>query len=165
MTVRELDEPEPRLVRVTAQLLVLLPIRLALALAGLGGSMVVGEPAPAALAFSLGALGAAIALGADPRYSRDLLGDVPPLPPNPRFASLREMAAAGVVPSTVGVALLTAIALFFDGTLAAVLAGVLAGMAVAGFASWVNLAAIERGLGCRLYLERRPGSRVFAGPR
>jgi hypothetical protein len=159
------DEPEIRLLRVTTQLLVLMPIRLALGLAGLGGAAFVGEPAPAAMAFGLGAVGAAVALGADPRYSRDLIGDFTPLPPSTRFASVGEMVVAGVLPSTVGVALLTAIALFFDGTLAAVLAGVLAGMAVAGFASWVNLEAIERRLRYRLYVERRPGTRVFAGPR
>ena len=59
---------------------------------------------------------------------------------------------------------LTAVALFFDATLAAFLAGVLAGMAASGFIGWINLDAIERRNAYRLYAER-PGRRVFAGPR
>jgi hypothetical protein len=153
-----------RLVRASTTLLVLTPIRLGLGLAGLGAAALVGSPGPALLAFALGTLGAAIALSADPRYSRDRLGEVPPMPPNPRYASRREIAVAGIFPSTAGVAVLTAIALVFDATLAALLAGVLAGMAVSGFSAWVNLDAIERRNGYRLYVERA-GKRVFAGPR
>jgi hypothetical protein len=161
------DEPgstRPRLVRASTQLLVLTPIRLALGVAGLAAAGLAGVPGPVALAFAVGALGATIALSADPRYSRDLLGEVPPLPPNPRYASRLEIALAGVFPSTVGVAVLTAVALFFDATLAGLLAGVLAGMAASGFIAWLNLDAIERRHDYRLYVER-PGKRVFAGPR
>jgi hypothetical protein len=161
------DEPgedPPRLVRVSTQLLVLTPIRLVLGLAGLGAAALSGRAGPALLAFGVGTLGAAIALSADPRYSRDLLGDVPPVPPQARCASKREIAAAGVFPSTVGVAVLTVVALFFDATLAAFLSGVLAGMAASGFIAWLNLDMIERRQSYRLYLERR-GKRVFAAPR
>jgi hypothetical protein len=153
-----------RLVRVSTQLLVLTPIRLALGLAGLGAAVLLGERGPALLAFAVGVLGAAVALSADPRYSRDLLGDVPPVPDSVTYVSKRELALRGVVPSTVGVTVLTVAALFFNATLAALLAGVLAGMAVSGFISWINLDAIERRNDYRLYLER-PGKRVFAGPR
>jgi hypothetical protein len=162
----ERHEPghRPRLVRVSTQLLVLTPIRLGLGLAGLGAAALIGRPGPAALAFGVGTLGAAIALSADPRYSRDLLGDVPPVPEDARYASRLEIAAAGIFPSTAGVAVLTGIALFFDATLAALLAGVLAGMAASGFIAWLNLDTIERRQNYRLYLDR-PGKRVFAGPR
>jgi hypothetical protein len=37
-------------------------------------------------------------------------------------------------------------------------------MAASGFIAWINLDAIERRNGYRLYVER-PGNRVFAGPR
>ena len=154
----------PRLVRASTQLLVLTPIRLGLGLAGLGASTLLGRSGPALLAFGVGTLGATIALSADPRYSRDLLGEVPPLPPDALFVSRREIALRGVFPSTVGVAVLMGIALFFDATLAAVLAGVLGGMAAAGFIAWLNLEAIERRNDYRLYIER-PGKRVFAVPR
>ena len=153
-----------RLVRASTQLLVLTPIRLALGLAGLGAAALIGPPGPALLAFGVGALGAAIALSADPRYRRDRLADVAPVPAEARYASKREIALAGIFPSTVGVTVLTAVALFFDATLAAVLAGLLAGMAVSGFIAWLNLDAIERRNAYRLYVER-PGKRVFAGPR
>ena len=153
-----------RLARASTQLLVLTPIRLGLGLAGLGAAGLVGSPGPALLAFGVGTVGAAIALSADPRYSRDLLGDVPPLPDGATYLSKRELAATGVLPSTVGVAVLTAIALFFNATLAGFLAGVLAGMAASGFIAWINLDGIERRNAYRLYVER-PGKRVFAGPR
>ena len=153
-----------RLARASTQLLVLTPIRLGLGLAGLGAAALVGSPAPALLAFGVGTVGAAIALSADPRYSRDLLGDVPPVPDGAAYLSKWELAATGLLPSTVGVAVLTAIALLFNATLAGFLAGVLAGMAASGLIAWINLDAIERRNAYRLYVER-PGKRVFAGPR
>ncbi len=55
-------------------------------------------------------------------------------------------------------AVLTCVALAFDGTLTALLAGILAGMAVAGVAAWVRLDALERRRGVRLYLERGRGA-------
>jgi hypothetical protein len=162
--VRSAGGPDLRLARASTQLLVLTPIRAGLGLAGLGAAALVGRGGPALLAFGVGTLGAAIALSADPRYSRDLLGDVPPAPEDARYASRRELALRGIFPSTVGVAVLTAIALFFDATLAALLSGVLGGMAASGFIAWINLDAIERRNDYRLYVER-PGRRVFAVPR
>jgi hypothetical protein len=159
---QEVSADEPlRLVRASTQLLVLTPIRLALGLAGLGAAVLLGERGPALLAFAVGVLGAAVALSADPRYSRDLLGDVPPVPESVTHVSKRELALRGVLPSTVGVTVLTVAALFFNATLAGLLAGILAGMAASGFIAWINLDAIERRNGYRLYLER-PGRRVFA---
>jgi hypothetical protein len=158
------DERGVRLARASTQLLVLTPIRLGLGLAGLGAAALIGPPGPALLAFGVGTVGAAIALSADPRYSRDRLGEVPPVPNRASYVSKRELAATGVLPSTVGVAVLAAVALFFNATLAAFLAGVLGGMAVSGFIAWINLDAVERRNRYRLYIER-PGKRVFAGPR
>lgn len=158
------DESEIRLVPVSTQLLLLTPIRLGLGAAGLGAAALVGRPGPALLAFGVGTLGAAIALSADPRYSRDLLGEVPPVPDGASYSSKRELALRGIFPSTVGVVALTAIALFFDATLAALLSGVLAGMAASGFIAWMNLESIERRNDYRLYVERK-GKRVFAGSR
>ena len=155
----------PRLVRVTTSLLVLTPIRLGLGLAGLGAALLVSPAGPAALAFVAGTLGAAIALGADPRYGRHRLRDLPPVPDRVELASRLDMARVGVFPSTAGVAVLAAVALVFNGLLAAVLAGVLAGMALVGLATWFNLEAAERQLDSALYVEERPGTRVFAGPR
>ena len=159
------DEPEIRLVRVSTHLLVLTPIRLALGLAGLGASMVVGRPAPALLAFAFGTFVAAIALAADPRYSRDYVRETPPpVPAGARPASRIEVALDGLFPSTFGVAMLAAPALLFEPVAAALLSGVLAGMAALGLIAWINLDLIERRNGYRLYVER-PGKRVFAEPR
>jgi hypothetical protein len=164
MAAPQASPRSPRLVRVSTQLLVLTPIRLALGVAGLGAAALLGHWGPAALAFAVGTLGATIALSSDPRYSRDRLGDVPPMPADARYVSKREIASTGIFPSTVGVAVLMVVALFFNATLAAFLAGVLGGMAASGFIAWLNLDTIERRQGYRLYLER-PGKRVFAGPR
>jgi hypothetical protein len=162
------DEPGhdvPRLVRLSTELLVLTPIRLALGVAGLGAAALLGRWGPSALAFAVGTLGATIALSADPRHSRDPLGDVAPLPAGARYESRQEIAIAGIFPSTVGVGVLMVIALFFNATLAALLAGVLGGMAASGFIAWLNLDMIERRQSYRLYRERSGAKRVFAGPR
>jgi len=165
--VTSADEPgrqAPRFVRASTNLLVLTPIRLALGVAGLAAAAVVGRPAPALLGFAVGTVGATVALSADRRYSRSLLGEIPTLPPDARLASRAEMAASGVFPSTVAVALLTLPALTVDATLAAVLAGVLAGMAVSGTIGLVGLYDLERRNGYALYV-RRPGGGVFQSPR
>ena len=155
---------EPRFVRASTNLLVLTPIRLVLGLAGLIAAAMLGEPGPALLGFGVGAVGATFALSADRRYSRNLLGEIPPVPPQARFATKLEMAKEGVFPSTVAVSVLTVLALFFNATLAAVLAGVLAGMAVSGTIGLFRLSELERGNGYRLY-GRSPGGGVFQAPR
>ena len=155
---------EPRFVRASTNLLVLTPIRLVLGVAGLIAAAMLGEPGPALLGFGVGTVGATFALSADRRYSRTLLGEIPPVPPQARLATKLEMAKEGIFPSTVAVSVLTAFALFLNATLAAVLAGVLAGMAVSGTIGLFNLYELERGNGYRLY-GRRPGGGVFHAPR
>jgi hypothetical protein len=159
------SEERPWVVRASTHLLVLAPIRLALGLLGLLAAALIGQPRSATGAFTLGALGGLIALSADPRYSRDRLRETVPLPPGVRHVSRLRIAAFGVFPSTVGVSALALVALVFDPTLAALLAGILLGMALAGLAAWLNLDAIERRQSYRLYVERGDGKRVFEGPR
>ncbi len=142
--------------RLTLRPLVLAPIRFGLGLAGLLAAIVVGErPGVALVGFAAGAGGGAFLLATDPRGRRR--PEPLPLPAQASFDSWRDVARSGIFPSTVGVAALAAAALVFEPTLAAVLAGILARMAVATVLSWVELASWERQLGGTLFAERGGG--------
>jgi hypothetical protein len=68
-------------------------------------------------------------------------------------------------PSTIGLTAVTAVALVVRPELAAVLAGILAGLGLAALWSAGQLALWERELGGRLFAERGKGGRVFVAPR
>jgi membrane protein implicated in regulation of membrane protease activity len=160
------SETGPRLVRASTHLLVLTPIRLGLGLAGLVAASLGGLGlARAAAAFALAAIVSATLLVADRRFQRDRLRQPLPLPDHPNLASWQEIALAGIYPSTVAVAVLTAASLLVSGALAAFMAGILAGMGIATIVSFLYLDTLERRLGYRLYYERGPGNRAFAAPR
>jgi hypothetical protein len=151
----ELDSA-PRLVGLSQRQLVLGPIRLALGGAGFASAIAAGaRPAVALLAFVVGAIGAGAVLTGDPRSRGRALPEPMPLPADFTLEAWQEIARRGVFPSTVGVAVLTVVALPFDTTLAALLAGILGGMALATAVSWLEYTALERRLGGRLYTERR----------
>lgn len=158
------QEPAVRVVRLSLRPPVLTPIRLALSLAGLAAALATGERAVVALlAFVIGAFGAAFLLTSDPRGRRSRARESLPLPDAAEADSWLDVARTDVFPSTVAVAVLSAAALAFDAAVSAVLAGVLAGMAVATLAGWLQIAAWERAAGGRLYAERR-GELVFVEP-
>ena len=104
--------------------MVLAAIRIALGAVGLVAARLAGAGGGAAFtAFAVGALGLLVAAIADPRrpFFRSAIGEALPRP--------RSVLAA-LFPSTVGVSVLTAVALAFEPTLAALLAGVLAGLGI-----------------------------------
>lgn len=68
--------------------------------------------------------------------------------------SWAQIARTDVLPSTVGVALFTAVALLFDPVLAGLLAGILGGMALMTLVSLLQIVMFERRLGGVLYVER-----------
>jgi hypothetical protein len=107
-------------------LLLLTAIRLGLAFAGLGAATAVTSGRAAVLGWLVGAIGCAVLVVADPR--RRFMSAPPPDPNAPSW----KRALRATLPSTVGVAILCAIALAFSGVLAALCAGVLAGLAVGG---------------------------------
>jgi hypothetical protein len=94
--------------------------------AGLGAATAVTSAHTAVLGWFVGAIGCAVLVVADLR--RRFMS-----PPAPR-ADLAwwQRALRATLPSTVGVAILCAIALAFSGILAALCAGVLVGLAVGG---------------------------------
>jgi hypothetical protein len=100
--------------------------------ARLGGA----DSGPALLAFALGVLGIVFVIFNDPR-SRFLRRDVEPLewPAAATVAPLWRQALAALFPSTVGVTALALVAVAFRPVLAALLAGVCAGLGVAALLS------------------------------
>jgi hypothetical protein len=109
-----------------AALLTLTAIRLGLALVGLAAATTVTSSRSAVLGWLVGAAGCAFLVVADPR--RRFMSAPRPDPGVPWW----KRALRATLPSTVGVAALCGIALAFSGVLAALCAGVLAGLAVGG---------------------------------
>src|SRR4051794_2026201 len=118
--------------------LLVAPVRLAVAGAGLVAALVAGaEPAPALFAFSLGAFGFG---GSMVSADRVFAGGTAAVPAPRHFLDSKlSTLAAAVWPSTAGVAALLAISLGVNATLAALLAGVEAGMGVAGLLSALRI--------------------------
>jgi hypothetical protein len=109
------------------------PIRLGLAVALCVAARLDGAPSTSVwLALAGGAFVTAFFLFNDPRaaFLRDR--DPQPLPTDATFASPLRQALAATVPSTLGVVVLATIALFWKPELTAVLAGIAAGLGIAG---------------------------------
>jgi hypothetical protein len=118
---------------VRGRTLLVIPIRLGLGVVWLGAARLGGSSsAPALVAFALGAAGLTFLAFNDPR-SRFAHGEVEPLPLPATAAAAPwwRQALAAMLPSTVGVSILAAVALAIDPTLTALLGGVCAGLGVA----------------------------------
>jgi len=145
---------QPAVYRVTYQRLALSAVRLGLAAVAFAGSIAVGaDPAAAGEGLALGAGICALALVTDRRWL--LLGTpkADPLPNDVRRASLARAIADGMLPSTVGVAVLAAVSLVFEPILSAVLAGILAGMGIVSLVSCVEVALWERRSDSQLFAD------------
>jgi hypothetical protein len=129
-----------------------IPIRLGLGLVLLGAARFAGASnAPALPAFVVGVFGITFVIFNDPR-ARFARGTVDPLdaPPDAVVASRWRQALAATLPSTVAVAVLACVALVPQPMLAALLAGVEAGL---GVAALLSLGQIDPSL----YLDPRTG--------
>jgi hypothetical protein len=125
------------------------PIRLALAVFWLVASRLTGAPAAgSALAFASGLLVTCLLLLGDPRSRLLSQREPTPAPVAVQVASRPRQALGALVPSTVGVSILAAVALALQPTLTALLGGICAGLGIAGV-----LAALRIDPG--LYLEPR----------
>ena len=134
-------------------------------LAGLAAAIALGlDRTVAMLGFAFGAIVLLVSVLADPRR-RFLASDQEPqpVPSDARYDSKAELALSAIFPSTVGVGVLMAIALAFDRTLAAVLAGALAGMGLAAVEGAVRIAEQERREGLQFFRERG-GKALYARP-
>jgi hypothetical protein len=125
-----------------------IPIRLGLGLLLLGAARLAGaQNGPALLAFVIGIFGITFVIFNDPR-ARFAGGEVDPLdlPDDAVIAPLWRQALGATMPSTIAVAVLAAVALFPQPTLAALLAGVEAGL---GAAAVLSLGRVD----ARLYVD------------
>ena len=150
----------PRLVGLSTAPLAVAPIRIGLGLLGLAGAGLRGLSwSVAGAEFVLGTAVFAFAALADPRRRFFRLKDeqAEPVPADATFEPLGRVALVATYPSTVGLAALTGISLAFNAALAAVLAGGVAGLGLAGAITGALIAMGERADGVRLYVER--GSR------
>ena len=148
------EEARPRLAPALRGQLLVAPVRLAVAVAGLVAAFVAGaKTGPALGAFALGAFGFSVSiLSAErARGSGEEPAPAPTYVEEPPLATL----AAAVWPCTVGVAALLAVSVTINATLTALLAGVEAGMGVAGLLTALRIAGREQELGGRLLVDRR----------
>jgi hypothetical protein len=138
--------PEPlELWRLVDRLVLVAPIRFVLGVvctllawaAGARGSV-------AALSFALGCVGLAMVALSDRRAV--LLGrpERVPVPDDALYAGRLGTALAACLPSTVALTVFSLVALLFEPTLAALLAGGIAGLGLAGLVSGLRLALRER---------------------
>jgi len=153
----------PRLVGLSTAPLAVAPIRIGLGLVGLAAAGVRGLSwSVAGAEFALGTAVFAFAALADPRRRFFRLKDeeAEPVPADATFEPLGRVALLATYPSTVGLAALTGVSLGFNTALAAVLAGGVAGLGLAGAITGALIAMGERADGVRLYVERG-GTRLF----
>jgi len=153
----------PRLVGLSTAPLVVAPIRIGLGLLGMAGATLRGLSwSVAAAEFVLGTAVFAFAALADPRrHFFRLKDEAEPVPADATFEPLGRVALLATYPSTVGLAALTGVSLAFNAALAAVLAGGVTGVGVAGAITGAQIAMRERVGGVRLCVERG-GRRLFA---
>ena len=142
-----------RLVRVLWGLLGVTPLRFVLAAGALLAAIAGGaEGDPARVAFVLGLVGGAGLVLGDPR--RRMLRREIVLRPAPDEFDLEEpwrSSLRALYPSSLGLTVLSLVALAWDPVLSAVLAGVIAGLGVAGLIAAVEVALQERRLGGRVF--------------
>lgn len=144
----------------------LVAVRAALAAAGFAAALAAGaEGGPAALGLAFGAGITAMALVSDRRWMLGKQPELHPVPDGVEHRGLPRAVAQGLLPSTVGVSVLLAIALAFEPLLSAVLAGVLAGMALAGLVTLADLVGREYREGLLVYVDATDSSRRYAVPR
>jgi hypothetical protein len=159
---------EPRakpLIDLRAYSLLIVPVRLGLALAGLLGARLLGvDPGESLALFGLGAGLFFITMLAKSRpRSRfwQYVGEAKTFEPGTHVEAWPRTLARAAYPSTIGVSVLTAIALPIDARLAAVMAGLLGGMALGGLMFGVELAAWERSQSVRLFAAPGLQSKIF----
>ena len=157
----------PALVEARQQALLIAALRGVLAVAGIGAAIARGVHAGPAL--GLAAFGAAIVLlsiygGGRPARSAARFADPEPAPSGARMQARWRGLAEAAYPSTIGLAVLTAISLWPQPPLAAFLAGILAGLAAMSLVGFARLTALEHARRSRILIDYK-ASRVFETPR
>src|SRR5579871_411039 len=132
VSTRAAEEPGPTVQSLRMRTLLVGPLRLALSVIFLIAARLAGSPTkPSLLGYAVGAVVILVIVFNDPRARFRKESEAQELPSNVRVAPPWMHAAHAAFPSTLGVAALALVALFGRPTLAAVLAGILAGLGVA----------------------------------
>ncbi|HEY3050735.1 MAG TPA: hypothetical protein VGJ40_03345 [Gaiellaceae bacterium] len=157
----------PALTAARAQALLISVVRLGLAALGFALVRLRGvEAGVAAGVFALGAglLLFAVLASARRRRAWRRIAEAQPAPQAASIESWWRSLVAATYPSTIGLTILDGIALAVNPRLAALLAGILAGLGLAALGFAAQLAAWERERHARLLVERGRGGRAFLGP-
>ncbi|HEY7017814.1 MAG TPA: hypothetical protein VH297_05045 [Gaiellaceae bacterium] len=156
----------PALVEARPQALLIAAVRLVLGVAGLVASIAFGvEPGAALGIFVFGVLILLLAVYGGGRRHRTALkfADPDPAPADARIESRSRGLARAMYPSTIGLTVLTAVSLWPQPGLAALLAGLLAGLAVMSLIGAARLTSWERMRRARILVEGKT-NRVFEAP-
>jgi hypothetical protein len=157
----------PVLVEAREQALLIAGLRLALALAGAVAAAARGVDRGAVLALlAVGSFALLLAVyGGDRRRRSELKFEEPqPVPADARFVGKARTLAHAAYPSTLGLAALIAIALWPQPALAALLAGLLAGLAAMSLIGLTRLTSWEAARGTRFYVDPHTDT-VYEAPR
>ena len=157
----------PALVEARQQALLIAALRGVLALAGLGAAIARGVhtgPALGLLGFGAALVLLSIYGGDRPARSAAKFANPEPAPADAHMQGRWRGLAEAAYPSTIGLTVLTAIALWPEPLLAAFLAGILAGLAVMSLVGFLRLTALEHARRSRILIDYK-ASRVFETPR
>lgn len=157
----------PLLVEAREQALLIAGLRLALALAGAVAAAARGVDRGAVLGLlAVGIFALLLAVyGGDRRRRSELKFSEPqPVPANARFAGKARSLAHAAYPSTLGLTVLIAIALWPQPALAALLAGLLAGLGAMSLIGLTRLTSWEASRGTRFYVDPHANA-VYEAPR
>jgi hypothetical protein len=155
------------LVEARAQALLIAALRLALATVGALASVALGvEPGPAVglVAFGAGLVLFSVYAGGRPQRAALRFANPEPAPDGARVETRLRALAHATYPSTIGLSVLIAIALWPQPPLAGFLAGILAGLGVMALVGAARVTAWEQAREARLFVEAE-GHRVFEAPR
>jgi hypothetical protein len=154
-------------VEARAQALLIAALRLALAAAGAAAAVARGVDPGATLglvAFGAGLVLFAVYAGGRPQRAALRFADPEPAPDDARVERRVRALAQATYPSTVGLTVLTGIALWPQPPLAAFLAGILAGLGLMALVGAARVTAWERSQRARLLVDAAT-ERVFEAPR
>jgi hypothetical protein len=150
------DAAPVRIQSLSRRALAVAPVRLVLGGAGVAAAIAAGSSSAAALlAFAAATIGLLVVVAADPRRLFFRMPDDPAEAPGDALedGTLRLVWTA-LFPSTAGLMALLAVSLAFEPTLAAVMAGILAGLGIAALVGGLELLLRERTDGRRLFVVR-----------
>jgi hypothetical protein len=161
------QEGAPVLVEARAQALLIAALRLALAAGGALAAVARGVdrgPTVGLVAFGAGLVLFAVYAGGRPQRAALRFGDPEPVPEGAAVESRGRALVRATYPSTIGLTVLTVIALWPQPPLAAFLAGILLGLAVMSLVGYARLTALEHRRRSRILIDYK-ASRVFETPR